>query len=105
MIPDFVASFLHACALAMVTVAELHRHVRFAPKEDGADIARRHVTAQLDDVALDVVRETARFLGAGIANLLNILNPEVVVVCGEGIASGSSTRRRRWPSGCAGGAC
>lgn len=35
-----------------------------------------------DDVALDVVRETARFLGAGVANLLNIFNPEVVVIAG-----------------------
>jgi glucokinase len=35
-----------------------------------------------DDAALDVVRETARFLGAGIANLLNIFNPEVVVIAG-----------------------
>jgi glucokinase len=35
-----------------------------------------------DDVALDVVRETARFLGAGIANLLNIFNPDVVVLAG-----------------------
>ena len=35
-----------------------------------------------DDVALDVVRETSRFLGAGVANLLNIFNPDVVVICG-----------------------
>jgi len=35
-----------------------------------------------DDVALDVVRETSRFLGAGIANLLNIFNPDVVVIAG-----------------------
>ena len=35
-----------------------------------------------DDTALDVVRETSRFLAAGIANLLNIFNPEVVVICG-----------------------
>jgi len=35
-----------------------------------------------DDTALDVVRETSRFLGAGIANLLNIFNPDVVVICG-----------------------
>jgi len=35
-----------------------------------------------DDIALDVVRETSRFLGAGIANLLNIFNPEVVVIAG-----------------------
>lgn len=37
---------------------------------------------QGDEVALDVVRETARFLGAGIANLLNIFNPDVVVIAG-----------------------
>ncbi|MFZ5623392.1 MAG: ROK family protein [Gemmatimonadota bacterium] len=35
-----------------------------------------------DDLALEVVRDTARFLGAGIANLINIFNPEVVVICG-----------------------
>ncbi|MFN8580624.1 MAG: ROK family protein [Gemmatimonadaceae bacterium] len=35
-----------------------------------------------DELALDVVRETARFLGAGIANLLNIFNPDVVVIAG-----------------------
>ena len=29
-----------------------------------------------------MVRETSRFLGAGIANLLNIFNPEVVVIAG-----------------------
>jgi glucokinase len=35
-----------------------------------------------DEVALDVVRETARLLGVGIANLLNIFNPDVVVIAG-----------------------
>lgn len=35
-----------------------------------------------DDVALEVVRETARLLGAGVANLLNIFNPDVVVIAG-----------------------
>ncbi|MEU6281936.1 ROK family protein [Streptomyces sp. NPDC047028] len=33
-----------------------------------------------DPVALGVVRETARYLGAGIADLVNLLNPEVVVL-------------------------
>jgi glucokinase len=37
---------------------------------------------QGDEVALDVVRETARLLGAGVANLLNIFNPDVVVLAG-----------------------
>lgn len=35
-----------------------------------------------DEVAGDVVRETARYLGAGVANLINVFNPEVVVICG-----------------------
>jgi glucokinase len=35
-----------------------------------------------DAVARHVVRETAQFLGTGIANLLNIFNPEVVVIAG-----------------------
>ncbi len=35
-----------------------------------------------DALADELVRDTARYLGVGIANLLNILNPEVVVVCG-----------------------
>ncbi len=35
-----------------------------------------------DRLALEVVRETARLLGAGVANLVNIFNPEVVVLAG-----------------------
>lgn len=35
-----------------------------------------------DELALEVVIDTAKFLGAGIANLLNVFNPEVVVVVG-----------------------
>jgi glucokinase len=54
----------------------------------GGDL--RKVTAQTvyqaahdgDDLALEVVNDTAKFLGTGLANLLNIFNPEVVVVCG-----------------------
>ena len=38
--------------------------------------------ARGDAIAREVVRDTARFLGTGIANLLNILNPDVVVIAG-----------------------
>jgi glucokinase len=56
------------------------------------------VTAQMvyraanegDLVAIDVVRETARFLGAGIGALLNLLNPEVVVLAGGVVNAGDS---------------
>jgi glucokinase len=54
----------------------------------GGDLTK--ITAQLvyeasaagDVIAREVVRDTAKFLGAGIATLLNIFNPEVVVVAG-----------------------
>lgn len=35
-----------------------------------------------DPLALEVVQDTAKYLGVGVANLINILNPEVVVICG-----------------------
>ncbi|MDH5233937.1 MAG: ROK family protein [Gemmatimonadota bacterium] len=58
------------------------------PQMVGGDLAR--ITAatiydaaqQLDALSVQVVRDTARFLGTGIANLLNIFNPEVVVLAG-----------------------
>ena len=58
------------------------------PKYVQSDLSK--ITAQLvyeaahdgDEFALEVVKDTARFLGAGVAGLVNIFNPEVVVVCG-----------------------
>jgi glucokinase len=49
-----------------------------------------HITAQTvyeaahdnDPYALEVVRETAKFLGAAVANLLNIFNPDTFVIAG-----------------------
>lgn len=35
-----------------------------------------------DEYSRHVMRDTARFLGTGIANLINILNPEMVVISG-----------------------
>ncbi len=35
-----------------------------------------------DAMAAEVVRDTARFIGIGLANLLNVFNPEVVVIAG-----------------------
>jgi len=41
-----------------------------------------------DAFAQEVVRETARFLGTGVANLVNIFNPDTVVVLGGVTAAG-----------------
>jgi glucokinase len=35
-----------------------------------------------DTVAREVVRDTARFLGTGLSNLINIFNPDTVVLAG-----------------------
>lgn len=35
-----------------------------------------------DEIARDVVRDTAHFLGIGISNLINIFNPDTVVIAG-----------------------
>ncbi|MBV9880142.1 MAG: ROK family protein [Gemmatirosa sp.] len=43
-----------------------------------------------DAMAREVVRDTARFLGAGIANLLNVFNPDVVVVAGGVTQAGNA---------------
>lgn len=37
---------------------------------------------QEDVVAREVVRDTARFLGTGISNLINVFNPDMVVIAG-----------------------
>ncbi|MBI1967009.1 MAG: ROK family protein [Gemmatimonadetes bacterium] len=63
-------------------------YVTTLPRYVAGDLAK--VTAQVvyeaahdgDDYALEVVRETAGFLGAGVANIVNIFNPDVVVICG-----------------------
>jgi glucokinase len=35
-----------------------------------------------DPYANEVMRETAKFLGAGVANIVNMLNPEMIVIAG-----------------------
>jgi len=39
-------------------------------------------TRQGDDYATEVMKDTAKFLGAGVASIINILNPEMVVIAG-----------------------
>ncbi|MFN8654450.1 MAG: ROK family protein [Gemmatimonadales bacterium] len=58
------------------------------PSYVGGDL--RKITAQTvyqaaqaeDPLALEVVNETAKFLGAAVASLINIFNPEAVVIVG-----------------------
>ena len=58
------------------------------PSLVGGDVQK--ITAQTvyeaskkgDAVAREVVRDTARFLGTGISNLINVFNPDMVVIAG-----------------------
>jgi len=58
------------------------------PAMAGGDLSK--VTAQMvyeaaragDEFALELVKDTARYLGAGVGNLVNIFNPEIVVIVG-----------------------
>ena len=43
-----------------------------------------------DPVASEIVKDTARYLGAGVANLLNIFNPDTVVIAGGVTAAGDA---------------
>jgi glucokinase len=43
-----------------------------------------------DVVASEIVRDTAKYLGAGVANLLNIFNPDTVVIAGGVTAAGDA---------------
>jgi glucokinase len=43
-----------------------------------------------DPIANEIVRDTARYLGVGVANLLNIFNPDIVVLAGGVTAAGDA---------------
>jgi len=82
-------AYASGSAIAARTIEELEAGTPSMISElvDG-DVSR--VTAQTvyraaqagDALAHEIVRDTARFLGAGIANIVNVLNPDVVVVTG-----------------------
>ena len=48
----------------------------------GRTLAANEASKRGDAIAREVVRETALILGTGVANLLNIFNPDIVVLAG-----------------------
>ena len=63
--PSLMATLVHG-DLAMLTAQQVYEAAKLG-----------------DEVARLVVRETARFIGTGVANLINIFNPDVVVLAGS----------------------
>jgi len=74
-------------------------------REDAASLLPSLVDGQLDRITAstvyeaakkgdalsnEIVRDTARYLGAGIATLLNVINPDVVVLAGGVTAAGDA---------------
>jgi len=87
----------YGCLEAYASGPAIARRAIEAMESGGETTLRRYVNGDLsqlsaqtvyeaahngDLLALEVVQDTAKFLGAGIANLINIFNPDVVVVCG-----------------------
>jgi glucokinase len=59
--------------------------------EDGRELTGPFVTELAHDgdpVARDAIATVARALGVGLANIVNMLNPEVIVIGGGVIAAG-----------------
>jgi len=57
---------------------------------DGLTIKKLFQAArQKDEIAVEVIAETARYLAIGLAGVVNLLNPELVVV-GGGVADGGA---------------
>ena len=87
----------YGCLEAYASGPAIALRAREALERDEVSMLRRMVDGNLDRLtaatvyeaandgdalAREIVRDTATFLGAGIANLLNIFNPDVVVVAG-----------------------
>ncbi|MBW3653050.1 MAG: ROK family protein [Actinobacteria bacterium] len=92
----------HGCLEALVSGAALAREARRIAAErprsglGQALVSGREISGPLvtelahdgDQAAIDAVAAIGRWLGIGVANLVNMLNPEVVVIGGGVIAAG-----------------
>jgi glucokinase len=87
----------YGCLEAYASGPAIAARAREALERDEVSMLPRMVDGRLDEMtaatiyaaahagdalALEVVRDTARFLGTGIGNMLNIFNPDVVVITG-----------------------
>lgn len=95
-----VEAYASGPAIAARAVEALEAGAESAlPGMVGGDLGR--ITAETvydaarggDALALEVVRDTAVYLGAALANFVNIFNPEIVVVCGGVTLAGESLFR------------
>jgi predicted NBD/HSP70 family sugar kinase len=77
------------CLEAMVGEGALRRRVS---ERKGHDVSRDELLTlvELGDAAtLEVVDNAGRKLGLAVANVVTLLNPELLIICGEGTALGN----------------
>jgi N-acetylglucosamine repressor len=78
------------CLEAMVGEGALRRRVG---ERKGREISRDELLALVelgDNATLDIVDSAGRKLGLAVANVVTLLNPEMLIICGEGTALGGA---------------
>jgi N-acetylglucosamine repressor len=78
------------CLEAMVGEGALRRRIS---ERKGHDVSREELLMLVemgDTAALDIVDSAGRKLGLAVANMVTLLNPELLIICGEGTALGSA---------------
>lgn len=94
--------------IVRMAIESLSGQAMWTLQAEGALTAERLFAAAMngDKLALNVFRRMGSYLGVGIANLVNLLNPEIVVI-GGGVANGwelfeesmlSTVARRSFPA-------
>ena len=83
--------YASATAIVRMTREALARHPNSTLVDAAALTSEQVYEAGLrgDELALEVFRRMGRYLGVGLANLINILNPEMIVI-GGGVVNGWS---------------
>ena len=77
------------CLEASVGEAALRRRVA---ERKGHDVSRDELQMLVemgDDATIDVVDNAGRKLGLAVANVITLLNPELLIICGEGTSLGA----------------
>jgi predicted NBD/HSP70 family sugar kinase len=78
------------CLEALVGEGAIQRRIG---ERLGREITREdlvELTASGDPVTLEVVEQAGRTLGLAVANMVTLLNPELLIVCGEGTDLGGA---------------
>jgi N-acetylglucosamine repressor len=78
------------CLEAMVGEGALRRRIS---ERKGYDVSREELLMLVemgDSAAIDIVEGAGRKLGLAVANMVTLLNPELLIICGEGTALGSA---------------